>query len=533
MINESRLRSLLASRIGNSPRLKLSNLPHPYLLKDMEKAAERIVLAIKNNEKILLVGDYDVDGVVSTAIVVSFFKDYNLQNFLYTIPDRLIDGYGVSPSVLDPYENEGLSVVITVDNGISAVEAGEWCKKRDIDLIITDHHTVPKTIPHAYAIVDQKQDECSFPYLEICGAQIAWYLVRAIAMKLENPLPPSAYTDLIGLAIVADVMPLLDLNRALLKRSLSLMNTSNRPFFLAAKEFLFSERFTSEELAFKIAPMINAAGRLKNAKLALKAFLADDAAEAKGVLLYLSDINDERKLIEADVMTAAKAMVDESDSIIIVSGKDWHEGVVGIVASRLVEKYKKPAIVLSLNKDGILKGSGRSLGEVNLIKMMTSCSDLFLGFGGHKLAVGMGILPENLEAFKKRMNALTSKYSEEDFVDPEKEPIGELLPSAITFSTAHLIDQFEPYGEKNRRPIFSGSNFLVEKASVMKEKHLRLDISCISNGYKQIFQAVKFNFNENELCEQGDFVKIHYTIGINSFRGQNSLQLIISSISKI
>lgn len=533
MIDGSSLQELLSSRIGTSSRLKLSNLPHPYLLKDMEKAAERIARSIKDNEQILLVGDYDVDGVTSTAIIVSFFKDFGYDNLLYVIPDRFKDGYGVSPSVLEPYSDSNLKVVFTVDNGISAVDAGDWCADRNIDFIITDHHTVPSTIPKAYAIVDQKQSDCEFPYKEICGAQIAWYLVRVIAMKMDQRLPPSAYTDLVGLAIVADVMPLLDMNRAMLVKSLSLMNASTRPFFVAAKDFLFGDQFTSEELAFKIAPMINAAGRLKNASLALDAFLAPSVAEASESFKVLNQVNEERKEIEASVTSSAVSMVNESDSIIVIHGEDWHEGVVGIVASRLVEKYKKPAIVLSLTENGILKGSGRSLGEVDLIKMMTMCSELFLGFGGHKLAGGMAISLDNFEEFKSKMNTLSSEHTESDFIDKEKLPVGSLSLGDISFGIVDLIDSFEPFGEKNRRPLFSGSNFLVDSISIMQDKHFRLEISCMFNGINMKFKAVRFNFDKSELCNVGDFIDIEYTIGVNSFRGNNNIQLMLSSVKKV
>lgn len=531
-INYLSLQKILTDRKGNSPLLSLANLPHPYLLKDMEKAAERLALAITNKEKILLVGDYDVDGVTSTAIIVSFFRDYGFENFQYIIPDRFKDGYGVSPSVLEQFKDQNLSVVFTVDNGISAVAAGNWCSENNIDLIITDHHTVPDKKPKAYAIVDQKQDDCTFPFDEICGAEIAWYLVRAISMKLGFSLKSSEYTDFVGLAIVADVMPLIDMNRALLIRSLKLMNISPRPFFVIGKELTFSGYFTSEELAFKIAPMINAAGRLVHAHVALKALLSQTVDEAKVNFQVLEDLNEERKLIESDVTKESIAAISEGNKINIVYGEGWHEGVVGIVASRLVDKFKKPAIVFSL-ENGKLKGSGRSLGEVDLIQTIYKCKHHLLGAGGHKLAAGMGLLIENINPFIQDMNKLIEEdFVADDFIDRSNLPLGVIAPNDISFETISLIDSFEPYGEQNRRPSFIGEGFVVEEVRILKEKHYKFKLSILHDGLKYLFDAIHFNFNEEILVSKGDVINIEYTIGKNAFRGHVTIQLMVNSLSK-
>jgi len=530
-ININNLQQILQDRIGTSPLNQISNLPHPHLLKDMQKATDRIVYAINNNELILLVGDYDVDGITATAILVSFFRDHGFSNLLYTIPDRFTDGYGVKPSVLEKFNDYNLGLVITVDNGISAVEAGEWCKDKNIDFIITDHHTVPEIVPEAYAIVNQKQYDCSFPFDEICGAQISWYLVRSIAIKMGIKLTSSAYTDFVGIAIVADVMPLLEMNRAMLLSSLKWMEKSSRPFFLAIKDELYSGKFTSEEIAFKIAPIINSSGRLAHASYALNAYLSETYEEAVFHVKKLIAFNNERKEIEAEVTKNALLQADCSNSINIVVGDDWHEGVVGIVASRLVDRCHKPAIVFTYAEDGTLKGSGRSLGEVNLYDALYACKHLLIKWGGHKLAGGVSLESKDLDEFKTLMNIEISKNSDDKFYDEQKQPIGVLDENMISFSTIKIIENSEPFGEQNKRPIFLMENAFIQSSSLMQEKHLKIAIDVIHHGVSIRVDAIKFNLLDIEnIPAIGSSISFTYTMSINEFRGNQTIQLMIVDI---
>ncbi|MEO1937940.1 MAG: single-stranded-DNA-specific exonuclease RecJ, partial [Sulfurimonas sp.] len=356
-ITKSDLYEILSSRFREEK--KLSHIPNPSLLHDADRAAKRIADAIKNGQKITLVGDYDVDGVSSTAIMVDFFRQipYPLEAI---IPNRFHDGYGLNPSVLERISND-CELIITVDNGISAIEAGKICKERGIDLIITDHHTPSERLPEAYAIVDPKLKECSYPFKEICGAEVAWLLLALVKKELALQIDMRQFLDILAIAIIADIMPLVDINRTLVKEGLKLISISNRPASVIIRDFLNKSNITSEDIAFQIAPRINSAGRLEDASIALEFFTAPDTATAYKQFELLGQLNELRKETEAQTTKEAIEAVRQEDSIIVVAGEDWHEGVVGIAASRLVDKFERPAIVLSINEAGA-KGSARSIG---------------------------------------------------------------------------------------------------------------------------------------------------------------------------
>jgi len=318
------------------PFLSLRDLPPPETFKDMSRAADRIVQAIERGERIVLVGDYDVDGVIATAIMSRFFEAIGTP--LETIiPNRFVDGYGLSPTVLERIDDADL--IVTVDNGISAHEAARLCRERGIDLIITDHHIVPDTLPDAYAIVDQKQPECPFPHEEVCGAQIAWYLCAALNRRLQAGVDLKSYLDMVAIAIIADMMPLQHINRAMVITGLQQMERSVWPFVQAWQQERSEGPVKADDVGFALAPMINSAGRLEDARIALAYLLAPTLEEARSGYAHLKALNDERKQLEQSVTDAAAAQVDETASVIVVHGEAWHEGVVGIVAARLARRF--------------------------------------------------------------------------------------------------------------------------------------------------------------------------------------------------
>jgi len=506
------------------PFLSLRDLPPPETFKDMARAAERIVQAIERGERIVLVGDYDVDGVIATAIVSRFFEAIGTP--LETIiPNRFVDGYGLSPTVLERIDEADL--IVTVDNGISAHEAARICRERGIDLIITDHHIVPDPLPDAYAIVDQKQPGCPFPHEEVCGAQIAWYLCAALNRRLEAGVDLKSYLDMVAIAIIADMMPLQHINRVMVITGLQQMERSVWPFVQAWQQERSEGPVKADDVGFTLAPMINSAGRLEDARIALAYLLAPTLEEARSGYAHLKALNDERKQLEQSVTDAAAAQVDAEAPVIVVHGEAWHEGVVGIVAARLARRFERPAIVLS-EKEGICKGSGRSWRECHLYDLLAREAESLLAFGGHKAAIGMSIATDALAPFITRLqdHAATS-CDEEDPVDPEI--LGELPFELITPDLLRLLERFEPYGQGNPRPKFLTRRVTLAALQTMgaEKNHLRFTFE--SGGL--YLQGVQFKTTATYPI--GAPCDITYTLNENHFRGETTIQLMVEKIEAI
>lgn len=522
VLNKESLYSILASRFEGEEK-KLSDIPNPALLQDGKNAAKRIAKAIQNNEKITLVGDYDVDGVSSTAIVVEFFKQipYPLEAI---IPNRFTDGYGVNPNVLKRIDSD---LIITVDNGISAIEAAKICKERGIDLIITDHHTPGEKLPEALYIVNPKLETCPYPFKEICGAQVAWLLLGLVKKELNISINMKQFLDILTIAIIADIMPLININRAIAKEGLKMLMVSNRPSSIIIRDFLNKSSLSAEDIAFQIAPRINSAGRLEDASIALGFFTANDTNTAYHQFELLSKLNDLRKSTEAECTKDASLYVDTSADVIVVAKEDWHEGVVGIVAARLVDKFGKPAIVLSI-QDGIAKGSARSIGNVDIFRLIQSCEHLLTKFGGHKMAAGLGLLEEDIETFTTEINQSASKLPREDFL-PKEDILGVLQTDIIDNSLLSFFEMFEPFGEANIKP-----QFLIEDAEVVSIKLMGQDKS-----HSRI--EIRQNPHERKTLELIAFrtvfempssrrISCSYTISKNEFNNKVSAQLLINKI---
>ncbi|WP_457749539.1 single-stranded-DNA-specific exonuclease RecJ [Sulfurimonas sp.] len=521
-LNKSNLFELLSKRFDTQDK-KLSQIPNPQLLQDASKAAQRIAKAIRNNERISLVGDYDVDGVSSTAIMVDFFRQipYPLEA---VIPNRFTDGYGVNPTVLQRIDAD---LIITVDNGISAFEAAEVCKQRGIDLIITDHHTPSETLPDAYAIVDPKRSTCNYPFKEICGAEVAWLLLGLVKKELALHIDMKQFLDILAIAIIADIMPLVNINRTLVKEGLKLLMHSTRPASIIIRDFLNKSKITSEDIAFNIAPRINSAGRLEDASIALDFYTAKDTHTAYKQFELLGKLNDLRKETEAQTTQEALSLVNENDKVIVVAGKGWHEGVVGIVAARLVDKFGRPAIVLSI-KDNEAKGSARSIGEVNIYELIKENEHLLTKFGGHKMAAGLSLHVKNIEAFAKAINQSAQKIPQDDFI-PKEQISGILQSEDIDIELLSLLEKFEPYGEANLRPTFllkdaevvniklMGADKSHSRIEVRQYPHQRKTIELIA--FRRVFEMPK---DKKLTCS--------YSVAKNEFNGRVSAQLLINKI---
>ena len=518
LLTKDKIKEILFNRIEEIPSLEI---PHFSLLNDIQKAAARIVKAVQSHEKIVIVGDYDVDGVSSSAIMHLFLSKI-YEYFEIVIPNRFVHGYGLSPGILKEIKAD---LIITVDNGITAFEAAKICKKRNIDLIITDHHTPKKTcssdavccagfeLPEAYAIVNPKiSPDC--PFKEICGAEVAWYLCAAVKAEMNLQTDLREYLDILCLAIIADVMPLTNMNRVLVNMGLKRLNRALKPFSRALKRFFNNKKLSSEDIGFNVAPRLNAAGRMDNAFIAYKFLISKNEEEAFNLFLELDRLNNLRKKTEKEILETIEI---QGDDFLMAKG-DFHEGVIGIVASRIVHKYKKPVIVFSKNKNN-LKGSGRSLGNIDIFGLVSQCEDLLLGFGGHKMACGVSIEDDKFDKLKNRLNKKIQKYKKEDFFI-EDFVLGYLPFSEIDFELIDILNSFEPYGEGNPKPKFM-ANAKIEHIQHLKDNHYKLILN--QNGI--FMPAVIFRFDG----EFEDNITFKFSVKENNFRGRE-IQLIIEEI---
>lgn len=520
LLTKEDVRKILEERFKDDICLCLGDIPKPNSFKDIDKASSRIIRAIKENERIAIVGDYDVDGVVSSVILTDFFDDIGVE-YSITIPNRFSDGYGLNIEIIKKLD---VDLIITVDNGISAVEAAQFCKKNGIDLIITDHHTVPSVIPEAYAIVNPKQEDCDFPNCEICGAQVAWYLVASLKSKLEIDYDLSKFLDLLCIAIMADMMELKDMNRVMVKKGIAALNKSKRVFFKAIKEYFGKDSLEGDDISFLIAPLINSSGRMEDAMFSYELLKTKTLEDSIEKLEYIVHLNNSRKDEEKMLFESSIEQIKDNENIIVVWGEDWHEGVVGIVASRLSKRYKKPAIVFSI-RDGVAKGSARGVGDVDILSLIQDQEELLVGFGGHKGAAGVSIKKENLDLFKANL-VESAKSITTAQIQAGSSTLGEIDISEIDFDLLNILEEFEPYGQKNPKPSFILREALIKVDKVIgrDRRHLKL---ILQKGNKSI-ESLFFNYDVD--VKRGDLVDIQFSVSRNEYRGLVTPQLLIKQV---
>ena len=506
-ITKERLFEILNARHLNNPYSKLASIPSFNNFKDINIATKRVKQAILSGEKITIVGDYDVDGIVSTTIMLDFFNSLGIK-VDYIIPNRFEHGYGLSVKIVDNIDS---GLVITVDNGITAYEASLKLKEKNIDLIITDHHTVGDKIPIALAIINPKQNDCNFEFKEICGAQVAWYFCAAIKNEMNYDINMSSYLDLLCLAIIADIMPMTSLNYTMVRQGLKKIKNSSREAFKLLNSHLKKDILVSDDIGFTIAPKLNSAGRMDDASIALNFLLSKDQSSAYESLAVLDELNSYRKTIQERISNEAEQKSNKEDRAVVVWAEDWHEGIIGIVASKLSNSHKKPAFIFSI-QNGIAKGSARANSNINLYDLISKASHLLLGFGGHKNAAGLSLLEENLPEFKEIINKEIEKA--DDILHNEFITLGELDVSSVDLEFISIIESFEPYGLENNRPVFKVSNAnLVKSELIGKDKnHLKLTLS--SDGF--VFEALKFFNSNTNLNNRLDLI---ISISKNEFRG--------------
>lgn len=502
--------------------LSLRDLPQPFLFKDMDKATKRIVSAIQQNEKITIIGDYDVDGVTSTTLMRLFFEAINYP-VKWIIPNRFTDGYGLSANIIPRII--GTDLAITVDNGISAVYAAQLCREAGIELIITDHHLLASEIPSCYAIVNPKQETCTFPYADVCGAQIAWYLIASLKNALQIQLNLLPYMELVAIAIIADMMPLLHINRTMVEAGLQALNKSSKPAIKAFLEYKQKETLNAEDIGFFLAPLLNSAGRMEDASFAVEFLSSTNIYDARVRLERLIDFNTLRKATEQEITDKALERVDTNHQVIVVEGKEWHEGVVGIVAARLARYHEKPCIVLSNDGKGGLKGSGRSFGACDLFALTNSCRSHLEKFGGHQAAIGLSLQEQNLEIF---IEQLQLGYAKEGYTQEHRDPeiLGVLDFADLSFELTQLLRVFEPYGQAHPTPKFISKNVEILQVQSMGAEGEHLRFGFVQKG--MVMQGVQFKTRQT--YEAGSIVDIVYTVNENHFRGNVTLQLMVEKI---
>ena len=500
----------------------------PFLFPDMDKAAARIKKAVDEFESIAVYGDYDVDGVTATSILYLYLESLG-ANVSYYIPDRLSEGYGLSCQAADTLHGRGVKLIVTVDNGISAVKEAEYIKSLGMDLVITDHHLPGEALPDACAVVDPHIEGCGLMFRDYVGAGVAYKLVCALEGEFNQKT--ESFMDLVALGTVADVMPLISENRSFVKRGLAVMADSPRVGFEALRKVAGTDEKepSSSELAFALAPRINAAGRMGNAERGLKLLISTDSGEAAG---YAEEINEEnalRQKTEQEITALALERIESdpsimNDSVIVADGEGWHEGVIGIVASRLVERYGKPAIVIGTN-GGVAKGSGRSIDGFSLYDALDAVKDTLTHFGGHKLAAGLGVEPARIDEFRRRINEYAANF---DMPFMIQRIDYKLKLRSINETLLAIAQTMEPCGAGNPQPVFGLYNMTVESVTpIGSGKHIRLELS--RNGTK--ITAVRFSCAIIDFpYEKGDVVDLAVAVKPNEFMGRVNVSIIIKNM---
>lgn len=521
MLDKPAVATLLSQRFLGDKHTSLSQLPLPHTMSGAKAAASIIAASIKNNEKIAIVGDYDCDGVCSSAILDEFFCDIGYKNHKVKIPNRFKDGYGLNESIVSELD---VQLIITVDNGITAFEAANECKKRGIKLVITDHHMPLDELPQADALVDPQCKDNEFAFKEICGAQVAWYLVAALKDELGLVgYELGKFTDLLALAIIADMMELKDMNRVLVRAGLRQINSFARPCFSAIARLSGKESFAFDDISFLITPLINSAGRMDDATVSFEFLRSGDLRCAEGLLAKISECNAVRKEREKELFELCAKSVSENDKVVVVWGEGWHEGVIGIVASRLARLYKRPAIVFSIDGQRA-KGSARSVGKFDILALISSCESFLSSFGGHKGAAGLVAEPSKLVQLKTALNQACSNV---DFNQISHDDLlGDIKADCVDSELMDIIDSFAPYGSKNPKPVFALRCALVVGVNTMGSEGLHLRL--VLRADNRCFEAVYFNFEKRPAI--GVRIDVLFILGRNYFRGQESLQLIIQEI---
>lgn len=517
------------------PQLEL--LHDPFLMKDMDKATDRLARAIRTGEKILVYGDYDVDGTTATSILYIFLQDFGVEVDYY-IPHRFKEGYGINIEGIDYAVENDADLIVSVDCGITAIEETKIAKQKGIDLIICDHHNVGEELPEAVAVLDPKRVDCSYPFEGLSGAGVGFKLVQGTLQALGLGAQVAfKFLDLVAISIASDIVPIIGENRVLMREGLDQINSSPREGIKALLNLIQLKPGTvsTSNIVFSIGPRINAAGRMGDATKAVKLLIADTGAEAKARAEELESINIKRRNKDSQTMDEAMEIVDNNYNLdkissMVLHHPDWHLGVIGIVASRLVDTYGRPAIMLS-TVDGRIKGSARSIKGFNIYEALKKCEDLLEQFGGHEYAAGLTIKKENLEEFRQRINDIASgDLTSEDFKS-ELDIDCDLDLSDVDMRFWKLLRQFEPYGPGNLKPVFVSRDVeVVGVPTIVGSGHLKMKVAQNGSG---VFDAIGFNMHEylpKVRNSDDDTIDIAYSLEENHWNGRRTLQVRLRDI---
>jgi single-stranded-DNA-specific exonuclease len=499
----------------------------------MDIAVDRIQTAIDNDEGILIYGDYDVDGTTSVVLMYDFLQKLT-KNISFYLPDRYEEGYGVSVAGVEYAEAHGYTLIICLDCGIRATENIHYAKTKGIDFIVCDHHLPGDQLPEAVAILDPKKPSCSYPYDELSGCGIGFKLVQAMALAKNIPMEQVfAYLDLVSISIGADIVPITGENRILTYFGLRKLNANPRPGVRALMEISGKRKpFSVSDVVFGIAPRINAAGRMKHAREAAQLLLCTSMDETEPGAKSLNQMNNERKTIDSTITTEAISRIEKDPTLMVSSStvlyeESWHKGIVGIVASRVIERYYRPTIILTASK-GKATGSARSIKDFNIHDAIMSCEELLDQFGGHKYAAGLTLPIENVAAFTQRFETVVERTLTEEMRLPKL-----IIDHALNFDQINLkfqtlIRQMEPHGPGNPAPVFASQKVYCSSARVVGENHLKLTLK--QEGYTDTFDGIAFRMSDLLPQVLNNRFNIAFHIELNEFRGIESLQLIIKDI---
>ena len=511
-------------------RPELKHLHDPFLMKNMQDAVDRIEKAIANKEKVLVYGDYDVDGTTSVAMMYSFLKRFSPE-IEYYIPCRYEEGYGISLKGIDYAKKNNFSLIIALDCGIRAFNQVDYANEKEVDFIICDHHNPADKIPNAIAILNPKQSDCNYPYKELSGCGVGFKLIQAYSQKNNIDFSEiSEYLDLLTVSIGADIVPMTGENRVFSYFGLKQINTQPRAGLKALMDIANKiKELSISDVVFGIAPRINAAGRIEHAKKAVEILVEQDLDRAKKLASFIEENNVTRRNLDQNITKEALEMIDENKKSTVVFSKNWHKGVVGIVASRVIESHYKPTIVLA-EKDGILTGSARSVHDFDLYEAISKCAHLCEKFGGHKYAAGLSIKKENLAEFIIAFEKVVSESITEDQLSPKIDVDMEIDIDAVDDKLFRIIKQFSPFGPQNLSPIFVSRSVVDNgygKRIGADKSHLRINTKTASGSLAGIgfsmgdaFEKIK-DYNEFDIC---------YSINENEWNGRKNLQLMLNDL---
>jgi len=519
-------------------RPKLTDLHDPFLMKDMDKAVARVKKAIDNDEKVMIYGDYDVDGTTSVALMYSFLKS-RLTNIEYYIPDRYMEGYGISRLSIDYASVNQITLVIVLDCGIKAVDKIAYAKELGIDFIICDHHNPDEVLPDAVAVLDPKQPDCPYPFKELSGCGVGFKLIQAFCMNQGIPEEVAfELLDLVVVSIASDIVPVIGENRVLAYYGLQKLNSNPSTGLKTIIKYagLVGE-IKINDIVFKIGPRLNASGRIEHGKKSVAILLAEDAKELDDLGLEINSYNEIRKTLDRDITQEALEIIEKSQFYkgrvsTVIYNRDWHKGVVGIVASRLTEFYYRPTVVLT-ESNGLATGSARSVGEFDLYEAIGKCADLLESYGGHMYAAGLSMKLENVAEFSRRFEQVVRDSITEEQLKQTIEIDAKISLSDLSAKFLRLLNQFEPYGPHNMMPTFltenvfdSGSSRLVGK----NNEHLKLDLM-EANRSSSVFSGIAFSQSAHiDMIKKSEPFDICYTVTENEYRGKTYMQLNVRDI---